>query len=43
LLFWTKCEVLVASRVHGLEITAMDRAPVLPSVRIDKAWLEPGQ
>jgi peptide/nickel transport system substrate-binding protein/oligopeptide transport system substrate-binding protein len=40
-LFWQHCNVLVAPEVHGLEITSMDRAPVLPSVRLEKVWLSP--
>lgn len=38
LLFWNKCNVLVAPEVRGLDITALDRAPVLPSVEIEKVW-----
>ena len=41
ILFWQHCNVLVAPEVHGLEITSMDRAPVLPSVRLEKVWLAP--
>jgi len=41
LLYWNKCTILLSPKVHGFEITAMDRPPVLPSVRLDKVWLEP--
>jgi len=39
LLFWNKCTILVAPEVRGLEITALDRPPVLPSAAIENVWL----
>ncbi|MFH1676843.1 MAG: peptide ABC transporter substrate-binding protein [bacterium] len=41
LLLFNRCTILVNGTVHGLEIGPMDRAPVLPSVAIEKVWLEP--
>jgi len=39
-LYWNECAVLVAPEVHGLEISALDRPPVLPSVEIENVWFE---
>ena len=39
LLFWNECTILVAPDVQGLEITALDRPPVLPSAEIEHVWL----
>ncbi len=38
LLFWNECTILVAPEVRDLEITALDRPPVLPSVEIEHVW-----
>ena len=38
LLFWNECTILVAPEVRGLQITALDRPPVLPSVEIEHVW-----
>jgi len=38
LLFWNKCTILVAPEVRDLEITALDRPPVLPAVEIEHVW-----
>jgi len=39
LLYWNRCNILVAPEVRGLEITALDRPPVLPSAEIEHVWL----
>jgi len=38
ILFWNECTILVAPEVRGLQITALDRPPVLPSVKIENVW-----
>lgn len=43
LLFWNKCTILVAPEIRGLEITALDRPPVLPSVAIEHVWFTEDQ
>jgi peptide/nickel transport system substrate-binding protein/oligopeptide transport system substrate-binding protein len=40
-LFWNKCTILVSPQVHDLQITSLDRPPVLPAVEIEKVWLSP--
>ena len=38
-LYYNECAILVNKKVRGLEITALDRAPILPSAEIEKVWL----
>jgi len=39
ILFFNECAILVNDDIRGLEITALDRAPVLPSVEIENVWI----
>jgi oligopeptide transport system substrate-binding protein len=40
ILFTNRCNVLVQDYVKDLEITALDRAPRLPNVDLEKVWFE---